>query len=55
MAGEERSEASWRFVEGFGFQRSQVEAKRKITKHDKPLYGIEIIDIDKAQGKVKIH
>ena len=44
-----------RFAEEFSFQRSQVEAKRKVTKPDKTLYEIKIIDIDKAQDKVKIH
>jgi len=44
-----------RFAEEFSFQRSQVEAKRKVTKPDKTLYEIEIIDIDNARDKVKIH
>ena len=42
-------------MEEFGFQRSQAEAKRKMTNSDKPLHQIEIIDIDRAQDKVKIH
>ena len=44
-----------RFGEDFSFQQSQVEAKRKVTKPDKTLYEIEVIDIDKAENKVKIH
>ena len=43
------------FVADFGSHRSQVVAKRKAGKTDKTLYEIEIIDIDKAQDKVKIH
>ena len=42
-----------RFAEEFSFQRSQAEAKRKVSKPDKTLYEIEIID--KAQDKVKIY
>ena len=41
-------------MEKFSFQRSQIGAKRKITKQDKTLYEIEIIDIYKAQDKVKV-
>ena len=44
-----------RFVADFSSHRSQVEAKRKAAKPDKTLYEIEIIDIDNAQDKVKIH
>lgn len=44
-----------RFGEDFSFQQPQVEAKRKVTKPDKTLYEIEVIDIDKAEDKVKIH
>ena len=44
-----------RFVADFSSHRSQVGAKRKAAKPDKTLYEIEIIDIDKAQDKVKIH
>ena len=44
-----------RFAEELSFEQSEVEAKRKVTKPDKTLYEIEIIDIDKAQDKVKIH
>ena len=44
-----------RFAEEFSFQRSQVEAKRKVTKPVKILFEIEIFDIDNAQDKVKIH
>ena len=44
-----------RFAKGFSFQRSQVEAKRKVTKPDKTLFEIEIFNIGKAQDKVKIH
>ena len=39
----------------FSSRRSQVGAKRKAAKPDKTLYEIEIIDIDNAQDKVKIH
>ena len=31
-----------RFAEEFSFQRSQVEAKRKVTKPDKTLHEIEL-------------
>ena len=44
-----------RFVADFSSHRSQVGAKRKAAKPDKTLYEIEIIDIDNAQDKVKIH
>ena len=36
-------------------ERSEVDAKRKVPKPGKTLYKIEIIYIDKAQDKVKIH
>jgi len=42
-------------VADFSLHRSQVGAKRKAAKLDKTLYEIEIIDIDNAQDKVKIH
>ena len=44
-----------RFVADFSSHRSQVGARRKAAKTDKTLYEIEIIDIVKAQDKVKIH
>ena len=46
---------SKRFVADFSSHRSQVGARRKAAKTDKTLYEIEIVDIDKAQDKVKIH
>ena len=44
-----------RFLVEFSSHRSQVEVKRKVGKPDKTLYEIDIIDIDEAQTKVKIH
>ena len=44
-----------RFVADFNSCRSQVGTKRKAAKPNKTLYEIEIIDIDNAQDKVKIH
>ena len=44
-----------RFVADLSSHRSQVGAKRKAAKPDKTPYEIELIDIDKAQDKVKIH